>query len=66
MVVTAIPQLAESVGANRIVRGRAVGFPFGDPSLASDDERRYRRRLVERSLDALATPVERATVFDVE
>jgi betaine reductase len=65
VLVTAIPQLAESIGANRIVRGRAVGYPFGDPSLVEGDERRFRRRLVECALAALETAVTEPTVFEV-
>jgi hypothetical protein len=35
----------------------------GDPSLTPPEERRWRRRVVERALDALQTAVERPTVF---
>jgi len=64
VVVTAIPRLALSVGANRIVTGRAIPYPFGDPGMPRSAELFYRRRVVETSLSALRTPVETPTVFD--
>jgi glycine reductase len=66
VVVTAMSPLALSVGANRIVRGKAVAHPFGDPALVPDEEREYRRRFVEQALTALATPVDAPTVFSSE
>jgi glycine reductase complex component B subunit gamma len=63
VIVTPIPALAQSVGANRIVAGKAVPHPFGDPDLATDEERVYRRRLVERALKALRTPVDHPSVL---
>lgn len=64
MLVTALSPLAHAVGANRIVGGKAVSHPFGDPTLLPDEERRYRRHVVERALAALATPIEAPTVFE--
>lgn len=46
--------------------GRGIPYPSGDPSLSPDAERAWRRRLVERALDAVATAVEKPTVFDVK
>jgi len=45
------------------VRGKAITSVVGDPALSRDDERRFRKRLVMRALEALATPVEEPTVF---
>jgi glycine reductase len=56
--------LAQSVGSNRIVTGKAVPHPFGDPSMVPDDERRYRRRLVERALESLTEEVDGPTIFE--
>lgn len=64
MIVTAIPRLAKSVGANRIVLGRAIPYPFGDPGMTSDGEHSYRRQVVEASLAALRTTVLTPTVFE--
>jgi len=64
VVVTAIPRLAKSVGANRIVLGRSIPYPFGDPGMTSDGEHLYRRQVVEASLAALRTTVQTPTVFE--
>ena len=58
--------LAQAVGANRIVTGKAVSHPFGDPALVPEEERRYRRRIIEQALESLTTPVEAPTVFDLQ
>lgn len=66
MLVTALSPLAQSVGANRIVQGRAVDHPFGEPDMAPDDEQELRRRIVESSLAALGTEVGEPTIFLVD
>ena len=63
--MTNLVTIAEQVGAPRIVPGRGIPYPAGDPSLSSEAESAWRRRLVERALDAVATAVEQPTVFDV-
>jgi betaine reductase len=64
VLVTALPQLAEGIGVNRIVRGRAVPHPFGSPDLSPEDEVAFRRSLVELALHALAQDVEGPRVFE--
>ena len=55
--ITAMVPLAQSIGANRIVQGKAVTTTTGDPNLPPDEERAFRRRLVERALKSLeSTP----------
>lgn len=54
------------MGAPRIVPTRGIPYPTGDPSLDAGAERAWRRRLVERALEAVATPVSSPTVFDME
>ena len=66
VLITAMVALAERVGAPRIVAGRAVTHPVGDPSLPAADERALRRRLLERALEVLETPVEQPRVFVLE
>jgi glycine reductase len=61
--VSALDALARSIGSNRIVRGKAITSVVGDPALSRDDERRFRKRLVMKALEALQTPVEEPTVF---
>jgi glycine reductase complex component B subunit gamma len=53
------------VGAPRIVPTRGIPFPTGDPELAPEEERKLRRQLLERALEALGTAVEGPTVFEL-
>ena len=61
--MSALDALAQSIGSNRIIRGKAITSVVGDPALTRDDERRFRKRLVMKALEALQTPVEEPTVF---
>lgn len=56
--------IATRVGAPRIVPTRGIPFPTGDPSLGTEQERAWRRTLVETALVALSTAVDEPTVFD--
>lgn len=53
------------MGVLRIVQGKAVTHPFGDPELDEADEMEYRRRVVETAISALEAEVSEPTVFDV-
>jgi glycine/betaine/sarcosine/D-proline reductase family selenoprotein B len=64
--VTALPTIAQMVGANRIIHGISIAHPTGDPSLAVGDEAALRRRIVQRALEMLATEVDAGTVWEVE
>lgn len=66
VLITAMVALAERVGAPRIVAGRAVTHPVGDPTLPPAAERALRRRLIERALEALETPVDQPRVFELQ
>ena len=66
MFVTALPTIAQMVGANRILRGVAITHPVGDPSLAADEEHALRVAIVRRALEMLATEVEPRTVWRLE
>jgi betaine reductase len=58
--------IATKVGAPRVVPTRGIPYPAGDPSLSSAQERAWRRRLLERALEAVATRVSEPTVFAVD
>ena len=64
MFVTALPTIAQMVGANRILRGVAITNPTGDPE-AGPREGAVRRALVERALELLASEVEPLTVWEL-
>lgn len=66
MCITALPTIAQMVGANRILRGVAITHPTGDPSRSVDDERAFRRQIVERAVEMLATDVEPRTVWELQ
>ena len=63
--MTNLVTIAEQVGAPRIVPGRGIPYPAGDPSLSPEAEAAWRRQLVQRDLDAVATAVEHPTIFEV-
>ena len=65
MFVTALPTIAQMVGANRILRGVAITHPVGDPSLGQRDEHALRVAIVRRALEMLATEVEPRTVWEL-
>lgn len=66
VLVTCLTNVAEMVGANRILSGVAIPHPVGNPGLDLPDERQMRRRLLLRALEALATPVDSPRLFAVE
>ncbi len=66
MFVTALPTIAQMVGANRILRGVAITHPVGDPSLGAPDEHALRVAIVRRALEMLATEVQARTVWELE
>ena len=66
MFITALPTIAQMVGANRIVKGVSITHPTGDPSLAVGDEHALRRRLIERALEMLSADVAPGTVWEVQ
>jgi len=64
--VTALPTIASMVGTNRVLRGVSITHPTGDPALSVGDELELRRRMVDRALAMLSTPVESRTVWEAE
>ena len=63
VLISTIVPLAESIGANRIIPGKAIPHPLGDPALSRTEEKEFRRRMVRRALTALETEIEAQTVF---
>ena len=59
-----VTPISLTVGANRIVPTVAIPFPFGNPSLPADEEKALRRKLVEKTLEALTTEVTGQTIFE--
>jgi len=62
-VCTVVP-ISLTVGANRIVPAVAIPHPLGNPALEKSEEKKLRRKLVEKALKALQTEVDKQTVFE--
>ena len=62
-ICTVVP-ISLTVGANRIVPAVAIPYPLGNPELEHEEEKKLRRRLVEKALNALTVEVEDQTVFE--
>ena len=54
------------IGVNRIVEGRAVPNPVGEPELSSEQEDHLTRKYVLKALELLQTEVEGPTVASLE
>ena len=61
--VCTVSPISITVGANRIVPAIAIPHPLGNPALEHDEEKSLRRKIVEKALNALATPVDGQTIF---
>ena len=62
-VCTVVP-ISLTVGANRIVPAVAIPYPLGNPTLDKADEKKLRRKIVEKALRALETEIDKQTVFE--
>jgi glycine reductase len=60
---TVVP-ISMTVGANRIVPTVAIPHPLGNPSATPEEEKALRRKLLDKALVALSTPIEEQTVFE--
>jgi glycine reductase complex component B subunit gamma len=64
--ITAIPNIAQMLGVNRIVLGQAVPSPLGDPALTPQEEKDLRRKYVLKALELLQTEVDGPTVVTLD
>jgi betaine reductase len=51
--ITSALSIAKMVGANRLVLGNGIVHVVGDASLDAEAEKKLRRGLIEKALDAL-------------
>jgi len=51
--ITAALPVAKMVGANRTVLGNGIVHVVGDAGVSAEEERKVRRELIEKALDAL-------------
>lgn len=61
--ICTVTPISMTVGANRIVPAVAIPHPLGNPALDEADEKKLRRKLVEKALAALQTEVTEQTIF---
>ena len=61
--ITTMTILGQQIGANRIVAGRNVIHPCGDPGLSKEADLALRREIVKTALSALQTDVDSPTIF---
>lgn len=61
-ICTIVP-ISQTVGANRIVPAVAIPYPLGDASKTHDEELAIRKDILDKSLEALKTPITEQTVF---
>ena len=64
-IATVVP-ISLTVGANRIVPAVAIPHPLGNPALSAIEEKKLRRSIVEKSLEALTTEITEQTVFPLK
>jgi len=62
-ICTIVP-ISQTVGANRIVPAVAIPYPLGNPNLDKAEEKKLRRSIVERALNALTVEITEQTVFE--
>jgi glycine reductase complex component B subunit gamma len=51
--ITSARPIAEMVGANRLVLGNGIVHVVGDAKVSAEEEKRIRRHLVQKALEAL-------------
>ena len=55
--------VAIMIGSNRIIRGNGIIHPLGDVNLSTDAEKKLRRKIVEKAIEALQTDLKEQHVF---
>lgn len=61
-IATIVP-IMKTVGSNRIVPGVAIPHPAGNPGLGEEGDHKVRRKLLEKALEAMVTPIKEQTLF---
>lgn len=61
--ISAVPSIAITVGAHRIVQGVSIPHPTGDPKLPPQEEYELRKKIFARCLKAISTDIKEPTMF---
>ena len=62
--ICTVTPISMTVGANRIVPAVAIPHPLGNQALDKEEEKKLRRGIVEKALEALTTEVDGQKVFE--
>ena len=62
--ICTVTPISMTVGANRIVPAIAIPHPLGNSALDQEEEKKLRRGIVEKALEALTTEVDGQKVFE--
>ena len=62
--ICTVTPISMTVGANRIVPAIAIPHPLGNSALDKEEEKKLRRGIVEKALEALTTEVDGQKVFE--
>ena len=62
--ISTMTPIAFMVGSNRIIPGYGILHPASDVSLDPEEEKRSRRAIVERALEAIQAELEEQKLFD--
>ncbi len=63
-VITAIPIVPYTVGANRVIRGMRIEHVCGDPTLSESGDQDLNMQIVKTAIEALKTEVDGPTIFE--
>ena len=63
-MISAIPSLAITTGANRVVKGCRIEHVCGDPNLGPERDKQYGLEIAKTALKAITTDVYKPTLFE--
>lgn len=61
--ITSLPNIAMMANSNRIVLANGIVHPVGDASLSPEEERKLRRIIIQKALEALQTNLDTQRLF---
>ncbi|RSL30140.1 glycine/betaine/sarcosine/D-proline family reductase selenoprotein B [Salibacterium salarium] len=57
--------VAQEIGANRIIPSSSILYPTGDPNISSHKEKDLRRQLMQNALTAVRSEIHESTIFEL-
>ena len=64
MHVCTVTPISINVGANRVVPAMAIPYPTGNIELEKEDEKLFRRHMLDTAVEALATELRNRQSFE--